>query len=99
MADYLVARAQHATLAAATVDHVKFTVDARPERHYVIHITNLDASDPIYARFDADPTVAGDETYCIHAGVAREFEMFARPVYSVGLIASGTAEYNVEATL
>jgi hypothetical protein len=66
------ARATHKTLTANTVDIVTLTAD----RVELLEVANRNAAGEIYftvgsaANVPADPTVGGDDTYMIPAGMA-----------------------------
>lgn len=93
MASYTVKRAKTATLVASTVDTVTFN-----ERRYEFAITNHDATAVVYVRFDATPTVEGDDASVVRPGDTIIRSFYHSPKLDVRLISAGTPKYTVEAT-
>lgn len=84
----------HGTLSASTVDTVDLVDGAYP-----VLVTNRGIAD-IYVRFDGtDPTVGGDNTFIVPAGVTKQFQVTA-PLGAADrtckLISSSTPAYSVE---
>jgi len=89
MATYTASEAVHKTLGAATVDTVRLT-----KRVSRVEVVNRDTAEVLYVTFNGtNPTVAGDNTRVIPAGMAFEWPA---PTDTIKLISSGAALYSVQ---
>lgn len=101
MASHAAVSAQHATLAALTVDDV--TLSSGSIR--LLRIQNRSAADTIFYTWGgrvtpSDPTVNGDDCFCLPPGAVDELDVTHERFTSgavVKLISSGIPSYSVEA--
>lgn len=94
---YTVARAKHATMAAATTVETVTLTDLATKRGEV-EVVNRDGVAAIYFTVDgAAPTVAGDDCYVLPAAVGSLIVKSPANVAAVvKLISDGTPQYSVQ---
>ena len=95
MASYTVARAKHATLTAATVETITFSVDV-----VSVEVVNRDGTAEIYFTIDGTTPVAGaDDTEVVPAAVGAAQKLGSPGsrwvTDTVKLISTGTPKYSV----